>query len=325
MTYAAKNLEKDLHEISARMYVGDPELMAQDVVCPGQWVLMAAMQRTEAGQLFALGGRPMRTVTTNHPWNIRVVTGTQEGTQTVQEAQASLPEHLQERIRQGLSFQYPHMAAMAAPSKQTATQRKGRDKDAEAAEHAKTLPEHTFHWRRPFFLETKRDAAALGTAMHTCLQHICYKACGDKNGVDAELRRMALEGLLTPQQEEMIDAEELTRLFQSPLGKRLATCHQVLREFKFSILEAGETVDDALKEEQILLQGVVDCAMIEDDGITVVDFKTDRVTQETVGARAQHYAPQVEAYADALARIFEKPVKEKLLYFFRLAKTVTLD
>ena len=136
---------------------------------------------------------------------------------------------------------------------------------------------------------------------------------------------MVLEGLLTQQQEEMINTGELAALFQSPLGRRLAACSQVLREFKFSILESGEAMDAALKEEQILLQGVVDCALIEEDGITVVDFKTDRVTEETVLSRAQHYAPQVEAYANALARIFERPVKEKLLYFFKLGKTVSLD
>ena len=325
MTYAAKNLEKDLQEISARMYIGDPELMAQDVVCPGQWVLMAAMQRSEAGQLFSLGGKPMKTVVTERPWKIQVVSGAGEGTQTVCEETLHIPAHLQERIRQGLSFRYPHMAATAAPSKQTATQRKGRDKDAEAAEHAPASPEHGFRWRRPAFLEEKRDSAALGTAMHTCLQHIRYEACTNRKGVEAELRRMVLEGLLTQQQEEMINTGELAALFQSPMGRRLPACSQVLREFKFSILESGEAMDAALKEEQILLQGVVDCALIEEDGITVVDFKTDRVTEETVLSRAQDYAPQVEAYANALSRIFERPVKEKLLYFFKLGKTVSLD
>ena len=55
------------------------------------------------------------------------------------------------------------------------------------------------------------------------------------------------------------------------------------------------------------------------------ELKTNRVKPETVLSRAQHYAPQVEAYANALARIFERPVKEKLLYFFKLGKAVALD
>ena len=67
-----------------------------------------------------------------------------------------------------------------------------------------------------------------------------------------------------------------------------------------------------------MLQGVVDCALIEEDGITVLDFKTDRVGREDIPAVLEKYRNQVEAYAQALSRIYEMPVKEKLLYLFRL-------
>jgi ATP-dependent helicase/nuclease subunit A len=92
----------------------------------------------------------------------------------------------------------------------------------------------------------------------------------------------------------------------------------VLREFKFSILDEGTAYGAGLDEEKILLQGVVDCAMVEADGITVVDFKTDRVSKDTIDTAAERYRPQVKAYADAMSRIFEKPVKRTCLYFFHL-------
>ena len=41
----------------------------------------------------------------------------------------------------------------------------------------------------------------------------------------------------------------------------------------------------------MLLQGVVDCWFETLEGITVVDFKTDRVTEQTVLARAEEYRP----------------------------------
>jgi len=75
---------------------------------------------------------------------------------------------------------------------------------------------------------------------------------------------------------------------------------------------------DGLEDEQVLLQGVVDCAMIEDDGITIVDFKTDRVTYDSLDVRAEQYRTQVMAYADALCRIYKKPIKETWLYFFNI-------
>jgi ATP-dependent helicase/nuclease subunit A len=71
-----------------------------------------------------------------------------------------------------------------------------------------------------------------------------------------------------------------------------------------------------MKGEEILLQGVVDCALIEPDGITVIDFKTDRVTEETIGSVSDGYRPQILAYASAMERIFALPVKTAQLYFF---------
>ena len=55
---------------------------------------------------------------------------------------------------------------------------------------------------------------------------------------------------------------------------------------------------------------------MEEDGITVIDFKTDRINAEGLAKKVEQYRPQVQAYAEALARIYEKPVKQSLLYFF---------
>ena len=140
MTYAASKPEKDLAQLALRMDMGDGELLTGDVVCPGQWVLQAALRRTEAGELFALGEKPQNTSPGEPAWHIEV-TGAPEAADVVltESSAASLPEDAVRAIGQGLSFRYAHEAATRSPSKQTATQRKGREKDAEAAEHFKML------------------------------------------------------------------------------------------------------------------------------------------------------------------------------------------
>ena len=58
-------------------------------------------------------------------------------------------------------------------------------------------------------------------------------------------------------------------------------------------------------------------------GITVIDYKTDRVKNRAEAeARARAYTGQLRAYAGALERICQKPVKECLLYFLRAGETV---
>ena len=77
--------------------------------------------------------------------------------------------------------------------------------------------------------------------------------------------------------------------------------------------------------EKILLQGVVDCAIIEPDGITVLDYKTDYVTEETLGTVVEQYTPQVRAYGKALSRIYKMPIKTMFLYFFRMNRFVEVE
>ena len=77
--------------------------------------------------------------------------------------------------------------------------------------------------------------------------------------------------------------------------------------------------------EEVLLQGVVDCWFVEADGsVTVLDFKTDRVTADTLPARAESYRPQLDAYTRALAAVTDRPVARRALWFFSAARAVEL-
>ena len=324
MTYASQSLENDIGEIVSRMDMSKPELLTSDVVCPGEWVLMTALRRTEAGELFALGGRPNETVPGEPAWKIKVTSAPAsiEADRKIQEETDSFPEELTEKLRSSLAFVYPHMAATAAPSKQTATGRKGRDKDAEAAEDAPAAEKAAICWRKP--AEGRLAGKELGNAVHTLMQYIRFSACADEAGIKQEVKRLIAEGYLTQEQGAVIDCGKIAAFFASRLGQKLRTAETVIREFKFSVLDDGVRYDAALEGEKVLLQGVVDCAVIEEVGITVIDFKTDYVTQDTIGDRARHYAPQVDAYAQALERIYQKDVKEAVLYFFHLDQFVNV-
>ena len=54
----------------------------------------------------------------------------------------------------------------------------------------------------------------------------------------------------------------------------------------------------------------------------MVDFKTAHVTEETLTAAVERYRLQVQTYGEALSRIYEKPIKGRFLYFFRLDRFV---
>ena len=72
MTYAKKNLEKDLRDIALRMDITPNRLMTGSVDCPGKWVLQTALKKTEAGQLHALTGVGVHGSVGNSPWRIEI-------------------------------------------------------------------------------------------------------------------------------------------------------------------------------------------------------------------------------------------------------------
>ena len=327
MTYTTKSMEKTLKEIAMRSGIGSPELLARDVSCCGDWVLQTAMQRSEAGALFALGGKSMETRLGQPEWRIRLIENYQEEAAEAdvgkKAAEVACAEDF-ETLRQALAFRYAYEGATRAPSKQTATALKGRYKDQEAAENTLRREQRGKIWRKPAFVEKNVQGKTYGSATHAALQYIRYEACEDIDGIQREVERLVREGFITRQQADLVPCERLASFFTSPLGQRLRSGKNVLREFKFSILDDAEAYGPGLEGEKVLLQGVVDCALIEEDGITILDFKTDFVTEETVGAAAERYRPQVESYAGAMSRIYQKPVKNRYLYFFRLDKLVEL-
>ena len=324
MTYAAGNLQTEVQDLAARMDLSDRELLTGQVNCPGSWVLQTALKRTEAGQLFAWGGRPEDVRYMEPAWSIQVVENikTTEAAVTEEHSHAELPQKILEQMKADLSFVYGHLAATQTPSKQTATQLKGRVKDQEAAEDTPQIIARKF--RKPAFVSSEYQGVTYGTAMHAVMQYIRYEACTNVEGVRSEVNRMVQLNLISKEQATMVSFQQIASFFTTELGRKLQCSKNVLREFKFSVLDDGSGYAPEMNGEQVLLQGVVDCAFVESDGITVVDFKTDHVTEKTVSSLSDCYRGQVMAYVKALERIYGMPVKSAYLYFFRLNQLVLI-
>ena len=84
------------------------------------------------------------------------------------------------------------------------------------------------------------------------------------------------------------------------------------------------TVDSSVDSttEKVILQGIIDAFIMEEDGIILVDYKTDRVKDgEELRNR---YQKQIDLYSEALEQILGKKVKRRVLYSFSLGEEVDL-
>ena len=154
------------------------------------------------------------------------------------------------------------------------------------------------------------------------MQYINYDVCGSVKGIKGEIDRLVEQQYIPEEYGRIIDCSKIDAFFRTEMGSKVRTSTNVLREFKFSILDDGVRYGDSLQSEKVLLQGVVDCAVIEADGITVLDFKTDYVTEDTIIHVAEKYRPQIEAYGNALAKIYETRIKARQIYFFAVDRFI---
>lgn len=224
-------------------------------------------------------------------------------------------EETAEELRRRLAFVYPHKAAEELPSKATATELKAGAFEPDAESAALAPPERGTFRQPDFARKDKRlTGAEKGTATHAALQFLDFEKAAE-GGAQAEIGRLRAAGLLTEAEAEAVDAGAIDKLVRSDLGRRLLRAEKLNREFRFSVLLPAEEFFPGGQGEEVLLQGAVDCWFLEDGGVTVVDYKTDRVRAAEVPARAEFYAGQLRAYALALGAITGKPVKETVLYF----------
>lgn len=240
------------------------------------------------------------------------------------EAPTPDPEALK-TLEERLGFVYPHLSAVELPSKVTATELKGRteaDADGEAL-----LKPKSFAFPLPRLGQAERplSAAERGIATHVVLQYMDFQKGRSRAGIQSEIRRLAALRTLSEREAAAVNVSAIERLFASELGQTMLRAQNVRREFRFSLLlDAGRLYPGA-EGEELLLQGVVDCCL-EEDGLVIIDYKTDRVRgEEEIRARAESYRGQLLAYAEALESILRKPVRRCLLFFLQPGATVELS
>ena len=287
---------------------------------PGRWLLLCALSRPEAAELRQAAGIILTGpgADCGPAWEIRLVAGKEYEVplrargEIVGEMTAPAEEAV-ETLVNALSWTYPHAQAADLPSKMTATQLKGRVLDAEAAEHTESSGAV---WRAPFarpdFAAAKMGLTApqRGTALHKVLQYLDFEHTGSAEEIQKEIDRLVTGQFITQEEGGSADANKLAAFFSSELGQQLLAAPTREREYKFSMLVPGEELIPGAEGEEILFQGVIDCWFEDGQGITVVDFKTDRTPDP------EQYRPQVEAYSRALEELLGRPVTRKALYFF---------
>ena len=161
---------------------------------------------------------------------------------------------------------------------------------------------------RPAFMEERIvTGAERGTLMHRALSLIPLErmrgAQSLYGAVKEAVHDMAAREIFTYQEVMQLYIKGVADFFGSDLGQRMLRSPRVQREWAFNLV---------MDERGTILQGVIDCAFLEDGAWVLLDYKTDRIEDED--AFIQRYREQIGWYATALEKITGLPVKARYLY-----------
>ena len=178
----------------------------------------------------------------------------------------------------------------------------------------------------PRFLEEPEvlTGASRGTAYHRVMELLDFSRTYTEEGLEEEFAQFLKQGKLSQEMAECVRAGDILQVLDSSLGRRLkaaAKAGQLWKEQPFVLgIPAREIYGEEQEEEMVLVQGIIDAYFQEEDGLVVLDYKTDRVSAPE--ELTERYHAQLDYYARALEQLTQKKVKEKVIYSFTLGKEI---
>lgn len=251
-------------------------------------------------------------------------------------------------LRERFAYQYPHPGLQKLYTKTTVSELKiaaMAEKD-EAAFHTfeeKEVVPYIPGFRRE---QEKVSGAVRGNAFHRTMELLdftylftesgLFTGCPNnyeeyRRGLDKNRLQNRLEEFLQREtislrlKEEYAKAVSLPKILnflEQELAYRMWRAQEqglLYREQPFVLGIDAKRLDSDLPEgEKVLIQGIIDVFFIEDGEIVLLDYKTDVI--DSLEALWNRYNVQIQYYEEALTKLMQMPVKERILYSFYLEK-----
>ena len=252
--------------------------------------------------------------------------------------------HLRERF----AYQYPHPGLQKLYTKTTVSELK----IAAMAEKDEAVF-HTFEEKEvvPYIPGFRREqekvsGAVRGNAFHRTMELLdftylftesgLFTGCPDtyeeyreglhkdklQNRLEEFLQREKTSLRLTEEYAKAVSLSKILNFLEQELAYRMWRAQEqglLYREQPFVLGIDAKRLDPDLPEgEKVLIQGIIDVFFIEDGEIVLLDYKTDVI--DSLEALWNRYNVQIQYYEEALTKLMQMPVKERILYSFYLEK-----
>ncbi len=236
-------------------------------------------------------------------------------------------EQFKARLEERLNYVYPYTEEGCLKMKFTVSELKKRAYLAEEAgevlyEEPEIVP------LLPRFLEEGEGltGASRGSAYHKLLELLDFTKAYSIGALQEEIQELVRSGRLSGEMADCIRYKDIIGFLESGIGHRMreaAGRNQLHVEQPFVLgVEPQEIYPETDSWEPILVQGIIDVYFEEEDGLVLLDYKTDRVRSGR--ELTERYRAQLDYYAQALEQLLCRPVKEKVIYSFAMGEEIQI-
>lgn len=245
-----------------------------------------------------------------------------------------------EQIEKKLNFEYPYLGVVKKAASISVTEIKKRQEEYEEQDDSLGLYKHKTILKKPKFLSEsqkteKITGARRGTIVHLIMEVLDFEKVNTESEIKAQIQDLVKRRIITEKESQVLSPRKIMRFFKSPIANRMLSSKFVKREQKiYTQIKMNDIyINDEIfknnretyENESVMLRGVIDLYFEEDDGLVILDYKTDFVDENNKKEIIHKYKKQIEIYADVLSKLTGKKVKEKYLYLFGIDKQVKVD
>lgn len=282
------------------------------------WIIKAALRHPDCEELRKIAGVDSSPVNkSDFKLDFKIIDNVRDyrETKATISCDEKVDENFLEFVKSRTEYRYPYSGLMGIPTKVAASKM-----DVTA------LDRENFASSKPDFLNEKEEltGAQKGTATHKAMQYIDYEAA--KIDLEKEIERLVCENIFSDKEAECLERNKLKYFLDSSLVNRILNSEEVYKEKKFTVSIPVEKAYPQIEDgfgETVMIQGIVDCAFIENGEMIIVDYKTDKINDEE--RLKEIYKEQIQTYKYAMEIVTGYKVKSLYLYSFYMSKAVEID
>ncbi|PKM58092.1 MAG: helicase-exonuclease AddAB subunit AddA [Firmicutes bacterium HGW-Firmicutes-3] len=192
-----------------------------------------------------------------------------------------------------------------------------------------TLPTREKASIKPVFIagEQPMTGAQRGQAYHKVMYHLDFLSQIEENTIADRIQELCQHQIITEREAGSISPKLVQAFLDSDIGKRAknaASRGQLIKEKPFVIGLEPELEAGVYTQDYRMVQGVVDIFFEEEEGLVIVDYKTDHIAEGAIDELKKRYSTQMRYYKKALEQGTGKPVKAIYLYALGISETVEI-